>query len=62
MTSKISTLQGCFYPTGYVFLMFPDAESAKQAAGELETAGFDGRDVMLLAPEAILKDIGKDAR
>ena len=42
--------------------MFPDAESAKQAAGELETAGFDGRDVMLLAPEAILKDIGKDAR
>jgi hypothetical protein len=59
MTPKMSTLQGVFYPTGYAFLMFPDAESAEQAAGELETAGFDGRDVMLLTPEVILKDIGK---
>ena len=62
MTSKISTSQGGFYLTGYAFLMFPDAESAKQAAGELETAGFDGRDFMLLTPEVILKDIGKEAR
>jgi hypothetical protein len=59
MTPKMSTLQGVFYPTGYAFLMFPDAENAEEAARELEAANFDGQDIMLLTPELILREIGK---
>jgi hypothetical protein len=59
MTPKMSTLQGVFYPTGYAFLMFPDAENAEEAARELEAANFDDQDIMLLTPELILREIGK---
>ncbi|MEO5659468.1 MAG: RNA-binding protein [Polaromonas sp.] len=58
MTPKMSTLQGVFYPTGYAFLMFPDAVSAEQAARELEAAGFRDQNIMLLPPEVILQEIG----
>ena len=55
----MTTLQGVFYPTGYAFLMFPDAENAEQAARELEAAGFADQDVLLLTPPVVLKEIGK---
>ncbi len=58
MNSKMSTMLGVFYPTGYAFLMFPDAEDAEQAARKLEDAGFNGQDIMLLTPQVILKEIG----
>ncbi|MDB5743722.1 MAG: hypothetical protein JWR68_2037 [Polaromonas sp.] len=59
MNPKMTTIQGVFYPTGYAFLMFPDAESAEKAGQQLEAAGFSDQDVMLLTPQAILRDIGK---
>ena len=59
MTPKMTTIQGVFYPTGYAFLMFPDAQNTEQAARELEDTGFNGQDIMLLTPEDILKEIGK---
>lgn len=59
MNPKMTTLQGIFYPTGYAFLMFPDAENAEQAARELEAAGFADQDVLLLTPRVVLKEIGK---
>jgi hypothetical protein len=59
MTPKMSTLQGVFYPTGYAFLMFPDAGSAEHAARELEAAGFHDPDLMLLTPEVVLEEIGR---
>jgi hypothetical protein len=55
LTKKMISMGGTFYPTGYAFIMFPDAEDAKQVAQELEV-GSDG--VMLLTPEEILADIG----
>ncbi|MEO7885639.1 MAG: RNA-binding protein [Polaromonas sp.] len=55
MTKKMLSMGGVFYPTGYAFIMFPDADDARQIAHELET-GSDG--VMLLTPEEILADIG----
>lgn len=58
MTPKMTTLQGVFYPTGYAFLMFPDAGNAEQAARELEAAGFADPDIMLLTPQVVLKEIG----
>ena len=59
MNSKMTTIQGVFYPKGYAFLTFPDAENAEKAAMELEAAGFNGHDVMLLTPQVILREIGK---
>ncbi|WP_431095850.1 RNA-binding protein [Polaromonas aquatica] len=56
LTKKMLSMGGVFYPTGYAFIMFPDAEDAKQVAHELE-AGSDG--IMLLTPEEILEEIGK---
>ncbi len=59
MDPKMTTMQGVFYPTGYAFVMFPDADNAEQAARELEAAGFRDEEVMLLTPQLILKEIGK---
>jgi len=59
MTSKMTTMQGVFYPTGYAIVMFPDAENATKAATELEAAGFASQDIMELTPSVILREIGK---
>ncbi|MEO7954713.1 MAG: RNA-binding protein [Polaromonas sp.] len=59
LVPKMLTLQGVFYPTGYAFLLFPDEQNANQAGAELEAAGFDRQDIMLLSPEVILREIGK---
>lgn len=54
LTKKMISMGGVFYPTGYAFIMFPDAEDARQIAHELEVSS-DG--VMLLTPEDILADL-----
>ena len=59
MTPKMTSMQGVFYPTGYVFLMFPDAQTAEQAAQALTATGLDTQQAMLLTPEVILREIGK---
>ena len=59
LTSKMTTMAGVFYPTGYAIVMFPDAESANKAGSELEAAGFASEDVMELSPSVILREIGK---
>ena len=56
LTKKMISMGGTFYPTGYAFIMFPDAEDARQVAQELEVSS-DG--VMLLTPQEILTDIGQ---
>ena len=56
LTDKMLTLGGVFYPTGYSFIMFPDAESANQAAQNIDPLSDT---VMLLTPETVLKVIGK---
>ena len=58
LTDKMLSMGGVFYPTGYAFIMFPDAEDARQAARELET-GSEG--ILLLTPATILEEIGKAA-
>ncbi len=59
LTRKMQTMSGVFYPTGYAFVMFAQAEQAEQAARDLEAAGFDSQKIMLLTPETILAEIGK---
>ena len=51
LTKKMLTLGGVFYPTGYAFIMFPDAESANQAAQNIDSLSDP---VMLLTPETVL--------
>ena len=59
MNSKMTTMQGVFYPTGYAFVMFPDAQCAEEAAKKIEQAGFDDQHVMFLTPSVILREIGR---
>ena len=59
ITSKMTTIQGVFYPTGYAIVMFADAENAARAASEIEAAGFASQDIMELTPAVILREIGK---
>lgn len=59
MTSKMISLGGIFYPTGYAVIMFPDADNASKAGTELEAAGFASDEIMQLTPSVILREIGK---
>jgi hypothetical protein len=56
LTKKMLTMSGVFYPTGYAFIMFPDADSARGAAEKIDLLS-DA--VMLLTPDVVLKEIGK---
>lgn len=56
LTKKMVSLGGVFYPTGYAFIMFANAEDARQVGAELDAEN-DG--IMLLTPAQILEDIGK---
>lgn len=51
--SKMFTLGGVFYPTGHMFLMFPDADEALSAEKKLIDAGYDGGQICLLTPKDI---------
>lgn len=59
MTPKMTTIQDVFYPTGYAFVMFPDAENAERAAHKIEQSGFSEQHVMFLTPSVILREIGR---
>ena len=55
--SKMYTLQGVFYPTGHVFIMFPSAEDALEGERRLLQSGFDGGALCLLTPKDIHEKI-----
>ncbi|MES2509427.1 MAG: RNA-binding protein [Pseudomonadota bacterium] len=58
LTSDMVSMGGAFYPKGYVFIMFPDGESAEQVARAID--GHPGNEaVMLLSPATVLREIGK---
>lgn len=58
LTPDMIGIGGAFYPRGYVFIMFPDQESARQVAREID--GHPGNEaVMLLSPATVLSEIGK---
>jgi hypothetical protein len=53
------TMSNVFYPNGYTFVMFPNAQDAEQVAKELNTNLSDSGELMLLSPEMVMRDIGK---
>jgi hypothetical protein len=59
ITSHMFTMSGVFYPKGYAFVMFPNAEDAEQVAHELDNSLADRGEAVLLSPEVVLRDIGK---
>ena len=59
ITSSMFTMSDVFYPNGYAFVMFPDSQNAQQVANEIDSFLSDNSEVMLLNPQAILRDIGK---
>lgn len=58
---RMLTMGGVFYPTGYVFAMFPNPDDADKVGAALQDAGFCSDDIMLLKPEAILDQVSPTA-
>lgn len=52
-------LRGVFYPTGYLFLMFPTLADALSGEQLLLDDGYTGESISLLDPQVILDRIGR---
>jgi hypothetical protein len=59
LDSSMTTMQGVFYPTGYMVVMFPTQQDAMDAARKLDEDGFPGDKVALLTPAAIQEKIAR---
>jgi hypothetical protein len=57
LESGMKTMQGVFYPTGWIVLMFAGDQQARDAAKLLADEGIAEADVMLLTPEDFRRDI-----
>ena len=55
--SSMLTMGGVFYPTGYMFVMFPSEQDARAAESKLEADGFSAEKVSLLSPQVIQEKI-----
>ncbi|MBG9387208.1 RNA-binding protein [Caenimonas aquaedulcis] len=53
------TMRGVFYPTGYMFLMFPTEQDARDAERLLEENGYTDEAISLLTPEMIQEHIAR---
>lgn len=57
LDSSMKTMRGVFYPTGWMVLMFPGEQEARDAAQLLADQGIPEEEVMLLTPEDIRRDL-----
>ncbi len=53
------TVRGVFYPTGYMFVMFPSEKDARDAERALEAGGYTGEAICLLTPREIQEKIAR---
>lgn len=51
------TMGGVFYPTGYMFLMFPTRDDAQMAERALLDDGYAGESISPVTPEVIQEEI-----
>lgn len=51
------TMRGVFYPTGYMFIMFPTEKDARDAERALEDNGISGESISLLTPQDIQEKV-----
>ena len=54
---RMLTMGGVFYPTGYMFLMFPTEQDARNAERALEDDGYNGESICLLTSKDILDKV-----
>ncbi|MCM2252523.1 MAG: RNA-binding protein [Ramlibacter sp.] len=59
LESNMLTMRGVFYPTGYMFVMFPGEAQARAAERALEESGNTGEWSSLLTPQDILQKIAR---
>lgn len=57
LESAMLTLSGVFYPTGYMFVMFPTEKDARDAEHALQEDGCSGESISLLTPQEIQEKI-----
>jgi hypothetical protein len=53
------TMRGVFYPTGYMFIMFPTEKDARDAERTLEDNGINGESISLLSPQEIQEKVAR---
>ena len=53
------TMRGVFYPTGYMFIMFPTEKDARDAERALENDGYNGESISLLTPQDIQEKVAR---
>ncbi|MDB5848939.1 MAG: hypothetical protein JWP29_2691 [Rhodoferax sp.] len=51
------TMAGVFYPTGYLFAMFPSEDHVQAVAQALPASGHDGKPTMVLSPAQVLEKV-----
>ncbi len=57
LESSMKNITGTFYPTGWLVLMFPGEQQARDAAKALEDNGIAEGDVLLVTPEDFRREI-----
>jgi hypothetical protein len=62
LQSRMLTMRGVFYPTGYIFVMLPEEQHASKLDHDLRAAGYSDEEPILVTPEQILDDIGRTVR
>jgi hypothetical protein len=53
------TMSGVFYPTGYMFIMFPTEKEARDAELALEDDGYPGECISLVTPRDIQEKVAR---
>ena len=61
LASRMLTLRGEFYPTGFLFVMLPTLDDASRLEGSLRQHGISGDDVTLLTSAVILEQVAPTA-
>jgi hypothetical protein len=59
LDNDMLTMGGVFYPTGYMFIMFPSREGAEKAVQALQDGGIAGDTISLLTPEVIQEKVAR---
>jgi hypothetical protein len=59
LESSMLTMGGVFYPTGYMFIMFPTEQDARNAERALESDGYSGEGISLLTPQDIQEKVAR---
>ena len=61
LDSDMKTMRGVFYPTGWMVLMLPGEQQAREAARLLASQGIAEDALMLMTPQDIRRELGSAA-